>query len=87
MKHPRSISNKWLEEVVDVENSPRVFKNAPYNDGALYWVDKDNELLSMNFQAVLESDGKFSKIGPYFNLVGDREMKVSSFIFIQKKGK
>ena len=87
LKHPRCISNKWLNEVSDVQNSPRTLKNAPYNDGALYWVDEDNNLLSMAFPAVLETDGKFSKIGPYFNLAGDREIKVGSFFFIKQKKK
>lgn len=81
LKHPRCISTEWINEVADVPNSPRTLKNAPYNDGALYWVDKDGELLSMSFPAVLESDGKFSKIGPYFNLAREHEIKVSFFCF------
>ena len=87
LKHPCCISNKWLDEVSNVQNSPQALKNAPYNDEALYWVDEDNNLLSMAFPAVLETDGNFSKIGPYFNLTGDREIKVSSFFFIKGKKK
>ena len=68
-----------------VENSPRPLKTTPYNDGASYWVDKENELLTMSFPAVLETDGKFSKIGPYFNLAREREIKVSFFPSHQKK--
>ena len=85
LKHSRCISNKWLDDVTNIQNSPRPLKNAPYNDGALYWVNKDNELLSMAFPAVLETDGKFSKIGPYFNLAGDHEIKVSFFPFHKNK--
>ena len=79
LKHPHCISNKWLDEVSTVDNSPRPLKTAPYNDGASYWVDKDKDILTMSFPAVLETDGKFSKIGPYFNLAREREIKVSIF--------
>ena len=87
LKHPRCISNKWLDEVSTVDNSPRPLKTAPYNDGASYWVDKDNDILTMSFPAVLETDGKFSKIGPYFNLAGEREIKVSIFPSYREKKK
>lgn len=81
IKHSSCVSNDWIDTVADI-NNPRILNTPPYNDGSLHWVDKNNELLSMAFPAVLELDGKYSKLGPYFNLTGDRTTNVFHYFLV-----
>jgi hypothetical protein len=76
LKHPSCVSETWMETIGDFKNNPRSLPYAPYNDGALYYVDDKQKPLSMAFPAVIDLNGKFSKIGPYFNLMGDQNVKV-----------
>ena len=80
LKHPSCVSNKWIDTIADV-NNPRTLNHAPFRDGSLHWVDKNNQLLNMAFPAVLDLQGKFSKIGPYFNHMGDREARARLYLF------
>ena len=81
IKHPSCVSNEWIDTIGDLKNNPRLLNYQPYNDGAFYWVDKNNQLLHMAFPAVLDIEGKYSKLGPYFNLMGERDIKVTRFCF------
>jgi hypothetical protein len=86
LKHPSCVSNTWLDTIADV-NNPRALNHAPYKDGSLHWVDKNNQLLNMAFPAVVDLDGKFSKIGPYFNHMGEHEARarfLAAFFFPQR---
>jgi hypothetical protein len=78
LKHPSCVSNTWLDTIADT-NNPRALNHAPYKDGSLHWVDKNNQLLNMAFPAVLDLQGKFSKIGPYFNHMGEHEARAHFF--------
>lgn len=74
LKHPNCVSETWVETIGDFKNNPRSLPYAPYNDGALHYVDNKQKPLSMAFPAVIDLNGKFSKIGPYFNLMGDQNV-------------
>jgi hypothetical protein len=81
LRHPSCVSNTWIDTIADFKNNPRTLQTPPYNDGALYYVDKKQKPLCMAFPAVLTLNGKYGKIGPYFNLMGDQGVK-ASFIFL-----
>lgn len=84
LKHPSCVSNKWIDTIGDFSNNPKTLRYSPYNDGAFYYVDQKQKPLCMAFPAVLNVDGKYGKIGPYFNLMGDQGVKVHiSFTFIR----
>jgi hypothetical protein len=78
LKHPSCVSTTWIDAISEV-NNPRALNHVPYKDGSLHWVDNDNQLLNMAFPAVLDLEGRFSKIGPYFNHMGEHEARVSIF--------
>lgn len=82
LKHPDCVSQTWMDTIGDFKNNPRLLTTPPYNDGSMHWVDKKNQLLFMAFPAVLDVEGKYTKLGPYFSLSGDREVKVSFYIYI-----
>ena len=66
-----------LKTLPTFKNNPRTLPYAPYNDNALHYVDQKQKPLCMAFPAVIDLNGKFTKIGPYFNLMGDQTVKVS----------
>jgi hypothetical protein len=77
LRHPSSVSNTWIDTIDDARNNPRILSTAPFDDGALHWVDRDGKVLRMSFPAVLNMYGKYAKIGPYFSLMSDQNIKVS----------
>ena len=77
LKNPSCVSDTWIENIADFKNNPRTLPYAPYNDNALHYVDQKQKPLCMAFPAVIDLNGKFTKIGPYFNLMGDQAVKVS----------
>lgn len=85
IQHPSCVSNDWLDTIGDFKHNPRPLNFAPYNDNSFHWVDKNNDLLCMAFPAVLDLGGKYSKVGPYFNLTGDRSGKVTHALPSKKK--
>jgi hypothetical protein len=76
IQHPSCVSIAWLDTVANLKNNPQLLNDSPYNDGSLHWVNKNNELLCMAFPAVLNLHGRYSKIGPYFSLMGDCTINV-----------
>jgi hypothetical protein len=80
LKHPSCVSDKWIDSIGDFTNNPRPLRYPPYNDGAHYYVDRQQKPLSMAFPAVLDLNGKYGKIGPYFNLMGDQNVKACFFL-------
>ena len=86
LKHPTSVNPDWIETIADLKNNPRVLQTPPYNEnGALHWVDKNNELLYMTFPGRLELYGKYNKTGPYFSLMENQVSLFSSFIFTSQR--
>ena len=83
LKNPSCVSDTWIENIADLKNNPRTLPYAPYNDNAFHYVDHKQKPLCMAFPAVIDLNGKFTKIGPYFNLMGDHTVK-ASFHFFQK---
>lgn len=47
-------------------NNPRIVREM--KDSALYWVGPDGSPLTIKFPLLLDTQGQFSAIGPYFNL-------------------
>ena len=86
LKHPTSVNPDLIETIADLKNNPRVLQTPPYNEnGALHWVDKNNELLYMTFPGRLELYGKYNKTGPYFSLMENQVSLFSSFIFTSQR--
>jgi hypothetical protein len=77
VQHPSCVSAAWIDTVGDLKNNPRALHTPPYNDGSLHWVDQKGKLLCMAFPAVLDVEGKYSRISPYFSHIGDQAVKVS----------
>lgn len=84
IEDPYSVSNEWLDTIAEFKNNPRVINNGPYKDGSFHWVNKNDDVLCMAFPAILEMNGKYTKVGPYFNL-GDRFTKVCILTRSHKK--
>ena len=84
LQHPDIVSSDWIDTIADFKNNPRLLSKPPYNDNSLHWVDRNDNVLSMAFPAVLNNPGKYGKMGPYFNLMSEQGVKVShilSFLF------
>jgi hypothetical protein len=73
---PKTAKQEWLETVADFQSNPRLLNKAPYNDGALHWVDNGGHVLGLGFPAILDRHGKYGRLGPYFNMAGDQGVKV-----------
>lgn len=56
-------------ELLAEANNPR-----PLSDGALYWVDNKGKPLSFKFPALVDLEGQFSRLDPYFNLDGAKSV-------------
>ena len=76
--HPSSVGAAWIDTIGDLKNNPHALHTAPYNDGSLHWVDQKGKLLCMGFPAVLDLEGKYGRIGPYFSLTSDHGVKVGT---------
>jgi hypothetical protein len=72
---------KWLETVADFDNNPRAVHTAPYNDGALHFVDVDGQVLGIGFPAVLDMHGKYARVGSYFNMATEQGVKVGNYLY------
>ena len=59
----------------------RTLPYVPYNDNTFHYVDQKQKPLCMAFPAVIDLNGKFAKIGPYFNLMGDQTVKASFYSY------
>jgi hypothetical protein len=77
MRHPSCVSPTWIDTISDFKNNPHTLHSPPYNDGALHWVDNNDDLLHMAFPAVLDLYGKYAKVGPYFSLMGEQPFRVN----------
>ena len=81
LHHPDVVSSDWMDTIGNLNNNPRKLSTAPFNDGSLHWVNTDDNILCMAFPAVLNTFGKFSKTGPYFNLMGEQDVIKVSLLF------
>ena len=76
MHDAETVSAELIDTIADLKNNPRKLSTAPYNNGSYHWVDRNNNVLLMSFPAVLNVPGKYGKIGPYFSLMGEQDVKV-----------
>lgn len=44
-------------------------------DGALYWVDNNGKPLRFKFPALVDLEGQFSRLDPYFNFDGAKSVR------------
>ena len=72
---------KWLETVADFNNNPRTVHTAPYNNGALHFVDVDGQVLGIGFPAVLDMHGKYARVGSYFNMMTEQGVQVGDYLY------
>ena len=68
--HPACASDKWLENSNIKLN--HLFPS-PCEGNSSYWVDDGNDKLSLSFPAIIDMNGKHSRLDPYFSLK-DRNM-------------
>ena len=64
---PGVVTLDMVTKNIATENNPCPLKTKMDN-GAEYWVDNRGELLTLRFPARLDYAGKYSRLGPYFNL-------------------
>ena len=81
VQHPSCVSPAWIDTLADFKNNPRALHKPPHNDGSLHWVNKKGNLLCMAFPAVLDLNGKYGRIGPYFSLFTDQGIKVHFLLY------
>ena len=74
--HPNCPAVSGFFDNVAVDNQPRRLSFMP--DGADYFVDNDGQPILLVFPAELDFEGKYSRVGSYFNLPG---ATVSYYIF------
>lgn len=46
------------------------------SDGALYWVDNHGKPLCFKFPALIDLEGQFSRLDPYFNFDGAKSVRL-----------
>ena len=64
LQHPRSARASWLDE----KNEELGHMTLSDEEDSAYWIDEDDEKLCLAFPAVLDLDGAFSRLEPYFSI-------------------
>lgn len=67
LKNPNTISTDWLNTIAE-KNNPRTINKAAFNDSAQYWVDNNDNILRISFPAILDPNGKYSRVGAYLSM-------------------
>jgi hypothetical protein len=65
LQSPLAVDRSTISKFV-ITNNPRRVREM--KDTALYWVDEDGSPLVIKFPVLLDTEGIFGAIGPYFNL-------------------
>jgi hypothetical protein len=65
LQHPRCVRTSWLDEGDDELRHITLSED----EESVYWIDKEKQKLSLAFPAVLDLDGAFARLDPYFSLV------------------
>ena len=66
LKSPTAMKHGLIHEIPE-EDNPRKVKTE--KDKAAYWVRMDGSPLLLSFPAILDTEGKYGRTGPYFNMV------------------
>ena len=74
---PGAVMLDMVTNNIATKNNPRPLK-MKMDDRAEYWVDNRGELLTLKFPARLDYAGKYSRLGPYFNLLDTGVSRSSS---------
>jgi hypothetical protein len=75
LQHPNSVNSSWMKE--EKENLQH-FKLSNDQDSA-YWIDDDDGKLCMAFPAILDMNGKYGRLDPYFSLTVHDTVCFSSY--------
>ena len=70
------VTTDFIKDFTAIPNNPKLCPKPPYNDRSLLWLAPDGLPQNIAFPAVLHTDGKFSKCGPYFNIPNPEAVKV-----------
>lgn len=65
LQSPLAVSGQTISQIVE-DNNPRKIREM--KETALYWVGKDGSPFTIKFPLLLDTEGYFGAIGPYFNL-------------------
>lgn len=71
LTHPSSASSAWMEN----HDSDFLRLRASPNDNSLYWVDKDDHVLSLAFPAILDPEKTYNEIESY-NVLNDMKVRL-----------
>lgn len=66
LKGPTAIQSSLIKNIA-MDNNPRKIKSEKEN--AAYWVQSDGTPLLISFPAILDTQGKYGRTGPYFNMM------------------
>lgn len=72
MKHPDTISSEWIDTIADFKNSPCKVATPLYDNSSLHFADCDDNVLLIAFPAILIILKKYTRIGPYLNIVKNK---------------
>lgn len=67
-----------IELIKRLDLHPKTIPIPPYNDGSQHWIDNSQNICEMVFPAVFNTGGKFSRMGPYFNIDSPKVLSPTS---------
>lgn len=71
---PTTLKPELISKIAE-DNNPRQLKSE--KERAAYWVLTDGTPLLFSFPAVLDTQGKYGRTGPYFNMIENVRVSVS----------
>jgi hypothetical protein len=78
LQSPLAVSQNTISKFVE-DNNPRRVREM--KETALYWVGKDGSPLTIKFPLLLDTEGYFGAIGPYFNLEKVRSSRTLTYLY------
>jgi hypothetical protein len=66
LRSPTTLTPELISDIAE-DNNPRRVKSEKENTA--YWVQKDGTPVLISFPAVLDTQGKYGRTGPYFNMI------------------
>ena len=66
LEDPTTTTPELIQDIAE-DNNPRRVQSE--KDNAAYWVKDDGSPLLLSFPAILDTQGKYGRTGPYFNMM------------------
>ena len=66
LEDPTTTTPELIGDIAEDNNPRRVLSE---KDKAAYWVKNDGSPLMLSFPAILDTQGKYGRTGPYFNMI------------------